>query len=376
MNMSARKIHQSWWVDFRHDFKRHRIRSPENSRRGAEAYERLLRAKLVRGELIGRDRPAAITFGAFAQCWLVSYVDVNCKHSDRLAKRSILRVHLLPFFAGDELQDISAAHVERYKAKKLSSGLSQKTVNNHLTVLHKALATAMEWGQIASVPTVKWLRPMRPNPEYLQPDEVARLVDTPMPSPWREMMLLALDTGMRIGELMALDWAEVDLERGTVLVRRSATRGVIGTPKSNRMRLIPLRPAAVEMLCTIRGKARPPLGFVFTVGGQLLAYNTARTHLKRAARIAGLGRLSWHVLRHTFASNLVERGAGMRAVQLLLGHSTIVMTERYTHLAPSSLRSTVELLNYSRRPEESGQPVGNGTNGPWHDGPPRLEVHR
>lgn len=358
--MSARKIRNAWYVDLRHDGMRYRKKSPEDSKRGAEAYEAHLRSRLARGESIEvgqkKKEPA---FDEFIPEWLKTYVNTNNKPSEQTAKRLILSKHLLPFFGKYRLKDITQGVIERYKASKLGV-LHEKTVNNHLTVLRKALVTAHEWGLVDSVPCFKWHRPMRQTPRFLREDEIVRLLQVQMESPWREMMVFALNTGLRVGELRALHWEDVDLLSGVITVRRAASRHIIGTPKSNRYRTVPLNTSAVAILNSLLNKGVRS-GLVFTQTDELLSYHTATKHLHRAAKAAGVSVFSWHTLRHTFASRLVQRGAGMRAIQSLLGHSTVVMTERYAHLAPSSLQGTVELLNETPQMSSFGQPVGNGT---------------
>src|SRR5574340_719272 len=97
--MAVRKIKSSWWVDFRFNDTRHRKRSPENSKAGAEAYELTLRQRLARGEpLDDQQNSLEPTFAEFAQRWFDDYVKANNKFSERRAKESILRLSLVPFF--------------------------------------------------------------------------------------------------------------------------------------------------------------------------------------------------------------------------------------------------------------------------------------
>lgn len=117
--MSVRKIRNSWWVDFRIEYKRYRKRSPENSRRGAEAYEVTLRQRLARGESLTPqplvERP---TFADFSDEWFATYAQTNNKPSEQRSKESTLRLHLKPMLGRRRLDDITNRLIEEYKAAK------------------------------------------------------------------------------------------------------------------------------------------------------------------------------------------------------------------------------------------------------------------
>ncbi len=160
---------------------------------------------------------------------------------------------------------------------------------------------------------------------------------------FRPAMLLALRTGLRQGELFGLRWEDVDLVAGRLMVNQAISRGVIGTPKSGRSREVPLSEQAVAALKKERHLRGP---FVFCdADGHPLRQALIKTPLWRACRRAGLRRVQWHVLRHTFASHLAMRGVPLKAVQELLGHSTMDMTMRYAHLSPSVRRDAVQCLD-------------------------------
>ena len=164
---------------------------------------------------------------------------------------------------------------------------------------------------------------------------------------------------MRLGELFGLDWSAVDFQRRMVAVRQSFVRGNFGTPKSNKIRHIPL----TDDVCLALYESRKPSGLIFhREDGTPLSQHIAERALHRACNRAGLPLIGWHALRHTFASDLASEGVSMRAIQELLGHSTIVMTQRYAHLAPSSLRdamTVLELRTERGKKESFGQQLGS-----------------
>ena len=204
------------------------------------------------------------------------------------------------------------------------------------------LVVARKRGLIESVPDVEWLKSERPEFDFLEFNEAERLLAAAH-GEWRTMILTALRTGMRHGELIGLRWEDVDLVAGRITVRQNVVDGKIGTPKSGKPREIPL---GIDVRTALREHRhlRGPMVFC-DMSGELLGTVDTRLPLWRACKKAGLRQIGWHALRHTFASHLVMRGASMKAVQELLGHSSILMTMRYAHLAPEVVSETVRLLD-------------------------------
>jgi integrase len=263
------------------------------------------------------------------------------KPSEMDSKESAFRVHLTPAFLGRRLDQIGYAEIQDYAARKTAK-LKPKSVNNHLTMLRRLLVVAKKRGLIAAVPEIEWLKVPRPDFDFLSFEEATRLLQAVDPG-WRCMVLTAMKTGLRQGELIALQWQDLDLVAGLLRVRRSAVRGVVSTPKSGKGREVPL---GDEVLAALKAERhlRGPLVFC-TAEGRMFNKNECKHPLWRACKRAGLREIGWHCLRHTFASHLVMRGAAMKVVQELLGHATIEMTNRYSHLSPEVPRTAVKLLD-------------------------------
>jgi integrase len=341
---------------------RYRVRSPENNQAGAKAYEATLRHKLAIGEPLKptTPKPAVRTFAEFSQEWFETYVKTNNKPTTQALRRNALATHLVPTFGDLALADIDVARVEHYKRTKLAEGLAPSTINLYIGVLAKCLRDAVEWGVLTVVPKVRFLRHPRPTFDFLNHEEADHLVATMKAGALRTMTILALNTGMRIGEICGLSWDDIDLETRQLVVRRTATLGIVGSPKNNRERQIPLSAAAVETLASIP-KGHRSRRFVFQrKTGELYPYATARWQLSQACRRAGMREIGWHVLRHTFASWLVADGVPLLVVQTLLGHASIEMTMRYSHLAPSSFRSAIDVLERRTEPTPVGYSWATG----------------
>src|SRR5690606_28327599 len=167
--------------------------------------------------------------------------------------------------------------------------LARKTINNHLTVLRKLLSVAAEWRLLPVVPPIKWLRPPPAEFDFLTFDEAHQLI-AGADDEWRAMITVALRTGLRLGELIALRWLDVDLDTGRLVVRRSVSRGVIGTPKNGRTREVPLSKQAAESL---RNQAQRGQLVFSAPDGSMLTKGATKWPLWRACRKAELRRIGW-----------------------------------------------------------------------------------
>src|SRR5262249_17204665 len=315
--------------------------SPVNTRRGAEQHGRQIRECLQNGTF-GKEIKEVPTFGNFSVKFL-THAKTNNKYSTLKAKQDILRKHLVPMFGNKRLDKIDSYQVEKYKAAKLDKGLSPKTINNHLTVFRKMMALAVDWHETDKLPKVSWMKVPKPDFDFLSFEEADRLVAAAEPD-WRTMVIVALHTGLRLGELTALQWDCVDLVAGRLVVKRNLYRGRLGVPKNGRSRELPLSRSALRALKDHR-HLRGRWVFCTPKGEPLNAYNRCENAIARQCRRAGLRPLGWDTLRHTFASHLVMRGAPLKAVQELMGHATIEMTMRYSHLTPQMSIETVRLLD-------------------------------
>ncbi|MFA4942668.1 MAG: site-specific integrase [Patescibacteria group bacterium] len=330
-----------YWVDFWFDRIRYRKPSPDNTLKGARAYEVLLRSKLARGESIKLEKiEELITFNNFSKIWLEKYVRVNNKPSELRNKTSALNCHLLPFFGLMPIDKIRNENIEEFKAKKQMSGLGNKSINNLLVILSKCLNTALDWQQLEKIPKIKHLKAQRPSFDYLTETELQRLLNSAT-GQTKEMILMVSKTGLRFGELIALDWHNIDLgERPKLIIDKSIVRGIVGSTKGYKIRYIPLVNEIYEML----NKKEDKNGLLFQNNSKCLNQETYIDRLHVACRKAGLRSVGWHSLRHTFASHLAMKGITMIALQQLLGHSSITTTMIYAHLSPSSLNDSIKLL--------------------------------
>jgi len=209
------------------------------------------------------------TFDGFKDRFL-TYSEVNNKPSTVYSKRYMLRLHLLPFFGQMKLERIGPAEIEAFKARKLAEGQSQKSINNMLTAVRKLLNLAVEWEVIPRAPKVRAFRfknEFITEDQFLSFEEADRFVRAAAPE-WRPFIVTALKTGLRVGELLALRWEDLDLVAGQLVVRRTLWHKQEGPPKGGRNRKVPLSDEAIAVLRAHR-HLKGPYVFCETDGTRL-----------------------------------------------------------------------------------------------------------
>jgi integrase len=335
------------------DFFEERKKSPVNGKANTQRYAEERAAHAVRASVAPQTavKMRVLTVSEFQEQFM-TFSKTNNKPSTVSAKEGLLRVHLIPFFGSMKLDAIGPAEVESYKASKLDEDYEKKSINNHLTAFRKLLNLAVEWGALDRAPKVRGFKLKHQyvsEDEYLTFQEASRVIVAAAPQ-WQTFIIVALKTGLRVGELLALKWQDIDLVAGHLIVRRTLWRDQEGPPKGGLNRKVPLSDGALAALKSHRHLQGP---YVFCApSGERLTHSMVKDVVPDACRRAGLGkRITTHGLRHTFASHLIMRGASLKAVQELLGHESIEMTLRYSHLTPDVKREAVRLLD---RTEKSG----------------------
>ncbi|MCB9789353.1 MAG: site-specific integrase [Deltaproteobacteria bacterium] len=347
--MAVKKWRGRWTVDLEVDGKRIRRVSPVQTKRGAREFEDRLRLELAAEAATEatEPRPQAPLFAEFAQDWLTTYAAVYQKPSTWVHSESALRNRLVPFFGNRRLDEIDGKAVEDYKLHQQREGLNNGTINTHLTVLHKLMVVAQERGHVETVARMRLLPYRQSDFDWLRPTEVGPFLDAArsVGDRWYTFFLLAIRTGLRKGELYALHWSEVDFEGRTITVKYTHWRDGVIPPKGGRTRVVPMSGEVEAALRAWREKSPGKLVFP-GYGGQLPTHMTpANDAFTLILKRAGLRHMRVHDLRHTFASHLVLKGCSLRVIQLLLGHHSVVVTERYAHVSDDQLTAAVNVLD-------------------------------
>jgi integrase len=284
------------------------------------------------------------TLEEFAPRFMDGHARANRQKPSGIAAKDVsLRIHLLPLLGRKRLDAITNEDVQRLKRAMAAKAI--KTVNNTLAVLSVLLKKAVEWDVIDRMPcTVRLLKATHSSPGFHDFDEYERLVEAAkaIDCETHLIVLLGGDAGLRCGEMIALEWRDIDLAKRQVCVERSDWNGQVTVPKGGRLRYVPL---TTRLAAALREHRHLRGARVFCArDGTPFTRHLVQYRIKRAARRAAV-REGVHLLRHTFCSHLAMRGAPSRAVQELAGHSELAMTQRYMHLSPAALDAAIALLD-------------------------------
>lgn len=299
-------------------------------------------------------KPGKISVAEYLERWLKDYVKPNLSPCGFERYESVVRVHLIPSFGAIPLTQLRPEHLQRHYTAGLNSGLSPLTVRYHHVVIHKALQTALKWGLISHnvADSVDVPRSRRIEMQTWDEDDVAHFLETAKQSPYYTLFYIALFTGMRRSELLALRWQDVDLVYSQVYVSRGLHHlrdgsYVFTEPKSAKSRrMIALPPSAILTLRIHYEKQkqeRAMLGMslkdddlVFsTPDGKPLRPDTVSRAWANLAARAGIKVIRFHDARHTHASLMLKQGIHPKIVQERLGHASIQITlDTYSHVAP------------------------------------------
>ena len=316
-----------------------------------EDAENALAARLLKIDQEPKVKAAGLTLAQAAERYLATKARKRSLAKDRRTLE-----HFKSMFGADAaLTDITASRISEYKAQRLAATsvrrkdaqgngtlLSAAAVNRPLALLRHLLRLAHEeWEVLPAVPKVKLEKEPEGRIRWLgeqAPDEEARLLAACAKSKNPELVkkvTIALESGLRKGELNGLDWQQnIDMSRGVIRLELT---------KSGRRREVPMRQAVYNVLASL---PEPHQGPVWKRGD-------VRTSFEHAVAEAKLDDFHFHDCRHHFASWFVMRGGSLQALQKILGHATLTMTQRYAHLSPDYLRS--EVAKTERRPEPAAQ---------------------
>ena len=309
------------------------------TKRTAEAWLREVLAQARAGTLPGLVRTGVTVAEAVDEYLRYLEHDRQRKASTLRDYRLALHKHVLPVFGDVSLEDLTTAHVERWLAELGDGALSNRARSKILTVFHGVMERARKVHKLPVNP-VKDVEKPRAAPtagiDVFTPEEVFALTRAAESEQDAAIFLTAAFTGLRRGELVALRWRDVDFVGEHVRVTSSYVLGELSTPKSGKVRSVPMAPVVAEALARLAQRERfigdDDLVFVGVAGGFVDGSALLRRY-KRALASAGLRSLRFHDLRHTFGTRMIAKADIVR-VQEWMGHADIATTRKYLHFAP------------------------------------------
>jgi len=295
------------------------------------------------------------TLKAYLEQWIEQVHKPIIRASTYEMYRVVVYKHLIPGLGHIQLQKLTPQHLQSFFTKKQDEGLSAGRVKAFHTLLHEALENAVKWNLVTRnvCDLVSVAAPGRREMHTLTQEQAKRFLQAAREHRLEVLFIVAVVTGMRRGELLALHWQDVDLDAGCLFVRYTANRIgklgiVVSEPKTKHgRRKIVLPDFVIEALKRHREQqqaARNQAGpkwretdvvFCNIYGGYIEATNL-RTVFKRILKSAGLSDIRFHELRHSAATILLGMGIHPKIVQELLGHSSIGITlDVYSHVLPT-----------------------------------------
>lgn len=342
----------------------HRPRRYRKTRTEARSALRELQREQERGVQLSQKSP---TVSAYLNQWLSASVEPSVRVKTYQGYKSIVDVRITPRIGGVKLNQLTPATITQMYTDLASDGLAPRSVIHTHRCLRRALQQALKWGLIVRNPcdAVDVPRAPRSEMQVLDRDQVETLLMATQDDREHALYVVAVTAGLRLGELLGLQWPDIDFDGGRLIVQRAlqfqSGNGLVFTePKTSKSRrTVMLSQRAVRALREHRTHQieerlqlgaeweNPDLVFTNYFGGPIDPGHMSKL-LKRSLRAAGLPEIRFHDLRHTAATLLLSAGTHPKIVQELLGHSSIALTlDTYSHIIPtmhSEAASTMDAL--------------------------------
>jgi len=263
------------------------------------------------------------------------YLEDYAKPTKKSWKADKVRLNKLKkHFKEMDLRQVTPMEIERFRSSLLTAGKKKSTTNRYLALLKRMFNLAIEEGYMESNPArkVRMFSEADNLKERILTDEEEQCLINSCCNHMRDIVTFALNTGMRLGEILNLKWANVDMKSGIIKVVFT---------KSGKTRIVPMNQKLREMLSRPRKRGEE---YVFTNPDSGNRFKETKRSFKTGCRKAKIEGLRFHDLRHTFASRLVRNGVDVGTLRKLLGHSSLLITQRYIHTDEQTMRMAVGSL--------------------------------
>ena len=326
--MGVFKKANNWYIDYYAEGRRKREKIGPSKKQAVIVLDKR-RVQIAENKFLDVKKNEMVLFKDMASLYLEAYSKPNKKSY----RRDISCVNNLnPVFGGRYIHEVIALDIEKYKLKRQEK-VSNATVNRDVACLKHILKKAVEWGKATHNPAtnVKLLKERNARIRYLEEEEIKALVDASSEH-LKPILVTALNTGMRKGEILGLKWKDIIFRQRVI---------VLLDTKNNERREVPVNDVLFKTLLRVRKNLASPYVFCKKDGK---SYSNVRRSFDAAKQKAGIQDFRFHDLRATFASHLVMAGVDLKTVQELLGHKSYEMTLRYAHLSPDHKKAAVDIL--------------------------------
>ncbi len=328
---------------------RERVTAPVSSASAALRWGQQREAIIIRegGLRPKEERPPMPTLAQFWPVFIEGHVKANRnKHSTLVTREGVYKKWLAPRWDTMPLDAITSEQIQKLKGE--TRHLSAKRLNNILNTVSVMLKKAVEWGRLEEMPCTVTLLPVddQKPPEFWEPEQYEELVRCArlVSDEAQVLALLGGDAGLRLGEIVALEWTDIDFIRNVIQVQRAEWRGVVDRPKGGKTRLVPMTTRLAAALKAHR-HLRGPRVLYSPSTGEEAAQSWCQWTMSMVERRAGYeAKGGVHKLRHTFCTRLAMAGQAPRTIQALAGHVSIETTLRYMHVVESAPARAIAAL--------------------------------
>jgi len=321
----------AWWISYYNNNKliQHSLRTKEH--KTAEHLKREKEIELERGQAkLPISKIIPDVFREYKEYARLKKTPETFKTDNQQLQK------FFDFTKAHYLRDIKTKTIQLYLQDLAGKKKKPKTINNYLIIIKAFLNYCKHQGYIYDNPadSIKKLKVPKDPPRYFSRDEIKRLLEASGKSHLYPLIQTALYTGMRIGEIIKLEWPQVDFQNKSIIIKGT-------TAKSKKFRLIPIH----DKLYSVLHPLKQNTGYVFTYKGKKYSKEPSQAFstILDKAEIEDAG---FHTLRHTFASWFLMSGGSIYELSKILGHASVETTQIYGHLAPDHIRKAINSLTF------------------------------
>jgi len=320
---------EDWYIDYYVHGRRKREKIGP-SKKLAETVLKKRKVEIAEGKFLDIKKEYKVRFEDFSD----EYLEVHCKSNNKSWHKSdyFNLKSLKKYFGNKCLHEITPKDIEQYRADRIKE-VSKSTVNRALNCLSSLYNRAIEWGKAAENPMskIKLYKVPEKRTRYLEREEIDKLL-AHCCEHLKPIVIVALHTGMRKSEILGLKWHDIDIKRNTIHLYDT---------KNGEKREVPMNEVVQK---TVIGVFKNPGSQYVFCNKDSKPYGNVRKSFFTALKKADIINFRFHDLRHTFASQLVMSGVDLNTVRELLGHKSIEMTLRYSHLSLDHKKRAVDIL--------------------------------